>query len=354
MNLTIKGGFQVKLGAVGQGDAKDLVTSSAVKDLLSQVSSRPEFREAQSKLEFRLLERDGQAYLQLKERNWASKFKSALGIGSEARSEQRLAAMQAINSRYGLGLNKLRDQDSAGLAQARAFVNDKAVRLANLHQTQEARQAWLGAGDERTHDQVLDMIGAVHQSAADGEVQGSPHALAGLFDKKIHGTLTRSNVSVDNGVLKVGGRYQGKDAGENLETVVKFVEDQSGIGRADARFKPLLRNLMRNDHFLFAAKTNDALSMALTAKFGAGAMSLDMSGQNQISFDPKNQNFKISQSCEGTVLLGPAFESNPGAFKSAQRIRSEQSFELNIAALTSESLNVTASVQNLQHRDSYT
>lgn len=174
----------------------------------------------------------------------------------------------------------------------------------------------------------------------------STSPLASLFDKKVYGTLTRSNVTVGNdGVLTIGGRGATGSAASNLETVVKFAENATGIARDDARFKPLIRNLTRNDHFVFAAKVNDDLSMKVKDKFGVNAMSLDMMGKNQISFE--NGAFQVKQSCAGSMIMG-GVDFNPNSFKATQNVQAQQSFSLSTQDLTQENFDITSAAQNLQ------
>ncbi len=128
MVTAIKGGFEVNLGATSNGAAlKGLVKTSDVRSLLDSARSHGGFQTASNRYEFRLFERDGQAVLQLKERNWVSRFKDKVGRKRAERAESRQKAMDAIDRRYGLGLVPSRPQ--ATVVQARDFAQKLNVQL---------------------------------------------------------------------------------------------------------------------------------------------------------------------------------------------------------------------------------
>lgn len=347
MVTSIKGGVQLNLGAVSNEGLQSQVKASDVMALLKGLDGNQAFKLAQGRLEFRLLSRNGEALFQLKERTASSKFLSFFGIGSSTRAEQRQLAMDAINRRFGLG-QKPQDDEVTG-DQSRTFAAIQGHRVNQLYQAKEAGALRLGISDKRTLQQVTDTLGLVQSSAADGEVKDNSEPLAPLFDKKVFGTLSRAAVSVSSdGVLHIGGQRQGGSVGDNLETVVKFMEEKSGFARTDPQFKPLLRHITRNDHFVFAAKVNDHFSQAAQDKFGVSAMSLNILGRNQISFE--NGVFSIRQSCSGDINVG-GVEFNPNGFSSGLPIKVTQSFDLNIQDLVQDTFDITKAVQNLQFKE---
>jgi hypothetical protein len=344
MVTAIKGGYELNLGVVGDNHARNLVKTSDIQQLLQRASTHDSFKRAQGRFEFRLLEQGGQAVLQLKERTFASRFLNWIGAGSTTRNTQRKEAMSAINARYGLNM-KLPENISG--TQARDFAKVQGQHLIQLEQANAQGALRLGPSDTRNEQQVREGLTQMHASIVkEGEVSDSSVSpLADLFDKKTLGTLTRSNVSVgDTGMLSIGGIAQGSVGKANLETVVKFAEDKSGIQRTAPEFKTLIRNLTRNDHFVFAAKVNNDISQIITDKFGVNAMSFDMMGKNQISFE--NGAFLIQQSCTGSMSMG-GIDFNPNSFHASQQVSAEQSFKLNVTDLTRNDFDVSSAVQDL-------
>jgi hypothetical protein len=345
MVTAIKGGYEVNLGVVGDNHARSLVKTSDVQKLLQSAAKHDSFKSAQSRYEFRLLERDGQAVLQLKKRTFASRYLNWIGTGSEERDTQRQEAMKAINLRYGL---KLKVPESVSGTQARDFAKVQGQHLMQLEQAQAQGAVRLGQNDARTRENVLEGLTAMHESVVkEGEVtDASVSPVAGLFDKKTLGTLTRANVTVsESGTLMIGGTGRANAGPANLETVVKFAEDKSGISRDAPEFKTLLRNLTRNDHFVFAAKINDSVSQIFENKFLVNAAAINMTGKNQISFE--NGAFLIKQNCEGDMSIG-GFDMNPNSFKAKQHVSAEQSFRLNVSDLTHPNFEIAKAAQDLQ------
>jgi hypothetical protein len=346
MVTQIKGGYELNLGQIGNIAARDKVKASDVQELLKSASTHDTFKSAKGKFEFRLLERGGEAVLQIKERTFASKYLHWFSRASDTRAEQRHEAMKAINSRFGLGMNL---NDGVTGAQARDFAKVQGQHLLQLGQAGERGAVRLSSTDNTTIPQARDMLAKTHASVIkEGNAPDDPDSpLASLFDKKVFGTLTRSNVAIGNdGTLSIGGLGSASSAKNNLETIVKFVEDKTGIPRDDARFKPLIRNLTRNDHFVFASQVNNDLSLKIKDKFGITALSLDMSGNNKIGFD--NGAFVLQQSCSGTMMMGGIDFSNEDRFKSTQHVQAQQSFRLNVQDLTQPDFDITAAAQNLQ------
>jgi len=347
MVTQIKGGYELNLGQIGNIAARDKVKASDVQELLKSASTHDTFRSAKGKFEFRLLERGGEAVLQIKERTFASKYLHWFSRASDTRAEQRHEAMKAINSRFGLGMNL---NDGVTGAQARNFAKVQGQHLLQLGQASEQGEVRLSSTDKTTIPQARDMLAKMHASVIkEGNAPDDPDfPLASLFDKKVFGTLTRANVAIgDDGTLSIGGPGSASSAKNKIETIVKFVEDKTGIPRDDARFKPLIRNLTRNDHFVFAAKVNDDLSLKIKEKFGITAYALDMSGNNKIGFD--NGAFVLQQSCSGNMMMGDIYNSNEDrSFKLTQQVQAQQSFRLNVQDLTQPDFDITAAAQNLQ------
>lgn len=353
MVTAIKGGFQVALGSTGgHRQVSDAVQAKAVGELLGQLRNRPDFQEARGRFEFRLVERDGEAFLQLKERNWASKLKGALNIRSDARAQERLGAMQAINSRFGLGINSLQTGAAVTGTQARSFVGEHGGALIEALDAKANGELRIGEADViRTPEQLREGLSAMHvRATSEGEVNEVQSPLDQLFDRKVLTTIMRATVSIGaDGSLNLDGRSAGSGKrADKLETVVSFFEKASGLQRDDPGFKSLLRHATRNDHFVFAAQTANAMGDAVKQRFGVSGASLDIAGQNKISFD--GERFRIEQRCAGTMIIG-GLDFNPGSLVGGQPIGREQSFELLLSDLVKPDFDIARDAQNLTAKD---
>ena len=138
---TFSTGIRVTLGAA-QGDLKAQVTDDAVKSLLDAAANHPGYQAHADRYEFRLRNLNGQAVLELKEKNWASSFKFLSG---DRRSQERKAAGQAISQMFGLDKNFGADRlDGAGATtfaqhvkqvhSLKKSIDENQISFANRHQ----------------------------------------------------------------------------------------------------------------------------------------------------------------------------------------------------------------------------
>ena len=352
----IKGGVQIALGSTAQlNRTTQAVTASSVRELIGHIENRPDFQAGRSRFEFRLTERDGQAFLQLKERNWVSRFKERFNIGSQERAEQRLQAMQAINVKFGLGINTLNAATTASRAEAQNFVNTNATAMANAYDANRRGELKLSTDElKRAPEQMREGLTALHQSAsADGMAPRVRSDLDTLFDKKVWDSLNRTGVSIDaEGTLRLGGSGPSSDEAKvkNLETIVGFFEKASGMSRQDPGFAPMMGHVLRSDHFLFGAQAGRDINAASTTKFGLTANEIQTQAKNAISFS--NNAFHIKQEVEKTVVLGEFnFDQKPDTLRSFQAISREQSFDLDLADLTSGQFDIARDARNLNGQD---
>jgi hypothetical protein len=352
----IKGGVQIALGSTHDFNRPtQAVTASSVRELIGHFETRQDVKDGRSQFEFRLTERDGQAFLQLKERNWASRFKEKFNIGSQERAEQRLQAMQAINVRFGLGINTLNAATTASRTEAQNFFNTNATAMAKAYDANRKGELKLSADElKRTPEKMRADLTTLHQSAsADGMAPRVRSDLDTLFDKKVWDSLNRTGVSIDaQGALRLGGPGPGTDEAKvkNLETIVGFFEKASGLSRQDPGFAPMMGHVLRSDHFLLGAQAGRDINAASTAKFGLNANEFQTQARNAISF--ANNGFHIKQEVEKTVVLGEFnFDQNANALRSFQAISREQSFDLKLADLTSGQFDIARDVRNLIGQD---
>lgn len=352
----IKGGVQIALGSTAElTRTTQAVTASSVRELIGHFENRQDFKAGRSRFEFRLTERDGQAFLQLKERNWASRFKEKFNIGSQERAEQRLQAMQAINVRFGLGINTLNAATTASRTEAQNFFNTNAAAMAKAYDANQRGELKLSADElKRPPEKMRADLALLHQSAsADGMASKVRSDLDTLFDKKVWDSLNRTGVSIDaQGTLRLGGPGPGTDEAKvkNLETIVGFFEKASGMSRQDPGFAPMMGHVLRSDHFLMGAQAGRDINAASTAKFGLTANEFNTEARNAISCE--NGTFHIQQEVNKSVLLGE-FNVNPSAdaLRSFQAISRQQSFDLQLADLTSGQFDIARDARNLIGQD---
>ncbi len=352
----IKGGVEIGLGSTAQlHRTTDAVTASSVRELIGHFEKRQDFKAGRSQFEFRLTERDGQAFLQLKERNWVSRFKERCNIGSPERAEQRLQAMKAINKKFGLGMNTLNAATTTSQAEAQNFVNTNAKAMAKAYDANRQGQLKLSADElKRAPEQMRADLGALHDTA---KVSGiAPRTLSdldSLFDKKVWDSLIRTRVSIDDaGTLQLGGPGPGSDEAKvkNLETIVGFFEKASGMSRQDPSFAPMMGRVLRSDHFLFGAQVGRDINAASTTKFGLTANEFLTEARNAISFS--NNVFHIKQEVEKKFILGELnFGQNADTLRSFQASSREQSFDLDLADLTSGQFDIARDARNLKGQD---
>ena len=101
----IKGGYAINLGGFNAAVDHTANDKRNIKLLMAKAQQGGGLQNAGNRFEFRLKERDGQQVLQLKTRNWASKFKSAINMRSTERRQERLDAAVYLSNQYDLELN---------------------------------------------------------------------------------------------------------------------------------------------------------------------------------------------------------------------------------------------------------
>ena len=354
----IKGGVQIALGSTAQlNRTTQAVTASSVRELIGHIENRPDFKAGRSRFEFRLTERDGQAFLQLKERNWVSRFKERFNIGSPERAEQRLEAMKAINMKFGLGINTFNAATTASRIEAQSFVNTRAAALAKAYDANLRGEFKLSVEElHRPPEQMRADLTALHQTAkANGMAPRALSELDTLFDKKVWDTLIRTGVNIDaQGSLRLGGSGPSTDEGKvkNLETIVGFFEKASGMSRQDPGFAPMMGHVLRSDQFLFGAQAGKDINAAMIAKFGVSANELGTAGSqatNAISF--AGNTFHIKQEVQKSMLLGGFDLGSGGTLSGFQAISREQSFDLRLTDLTSGQFDIARDARNLEGQD---
>jgi hypothetical protein len=350
MVTAVKGGFEIKLGALqgGLDNAKGMVGASQVGELLRSAAGSDATRLAQGKFEFRLLERDGQAFLQLKERNWASKFKERFDGGE--RNQQRLSAMREISGRFGLNVPGLNAAESTTLADARAFVSERGQKMIDALAARDANGLKLSDDDfSRTEADVRAELKTVAQSAvSEGDAKDGASPLGALFDHKVSTTVARANVKVENDALVIGGTRNGGSAEENYEVVVGFFEQKTGLSRQDPEFKAVLRGVMRNDHFCFAAAADKDFAGRFEGKFGSVAVPRGIQGSNNIRF--QDGQFSLSQTARSAYALG-AFSFGgqvQDSLSGEQQFERRQSFDLSLDDLKRPDFDVSQHAKNLK------
>ena len=101
----IKGGYAINLGGFSAAVDHTEHDQRNIKLLMAKAQQDGGLQNAGNRFEFRLKERDGQQFLQLKTRNWASKLKSAFNVRSTERRQERLDAAVYLSKQYNLDLH---------------------------------------------------------------------------------------------------------------------------------------------------------------------------------------------------------------------------------------------------------
>jgi hypothetical protein len=114
----LKSGVRVELGPA-QGPLNAQLTRERVSELIAQAKNHPGYQAHAERFEFRLRKLDGQAVLELKEKNWASQLKNIFSYSR--RSQERQAAHQALSELFHLPAAAQGQQRMDG-ASARAFA----------------------------------------------------------------------------------------------------------------------------------------------------------------------------------------------------------------------------------------
>lgn len=352
----IKGGFELNLGR-GQGGQVQVKTKQ-VDALLDQMRTSPGYDKAKSKFEFRLQERDGQTFLQLKERNLAGRFKGMLGLSRA--SQERRDAMKLLQQHYGLSPGPRGEGQHVNTEQALNFQRShealwsKTARdMSNPfgYQVLPARQE----GDARA------MLGRCHEDLAAsgraGPSQSEAGPLAPMFDRGVLDSLARSKLQVDGDRLTLSsdGPSDGLSVGQRLEAIVGFVEKHTGQMRSanPEQFQRVLDRLMRNESFKFSGDLTRQIADHGLQEGGLAASALLQSRVTEFQFD--RDGFQVTQSAAGSVELGGLEPGEGGAtvgkLATASGVSASQSFSLSLQDLAQENFDVARAAKNLQVRD---
>lgn len=352
----VKGGFALNLGRTDGADPK--VHTSQVRALLDQMRASPGYDQARSKFEFRLQERDGQTYLQLKERNWAGRLKGMLGL-SQA-SQERRAAMNLLEQHYGLSAGGRAQGAPVHTGQAVAFVQGHAAQWRKTADDLANPFAYQVLPDRSQVDVRALLARAQQGLAASGRADpggGELGPLASMFDKDVLKSLASCKVQVEGGrlILSTDGQPDGLSVGQRLEAIVGFVEKHTGSMRAThpEQFQRVLDRLMRNEPFKFASDLTHQIADQGVNDGGLGANALLQSRATAFEFN--GQGFRISQTAQGPVLLGGVTSSEDrglvGSLANLDDISASQSFTLNLQDLAREDFDIAHAAQNLDIQD---
>ena len=354
----IKGGFELRLGT-GEGSTAK-VNSSQVAALLDKMRASPGYSAAKEKFEFRVQERDGQAYLQIKERNWAGRLRGMLGLSNA--SQERRAAMDLLEQHYGLSARP-RDADAhVDTRQALAF---QRLHEAQWSKTPAALSNPYGYSvlPYRTEDDVRAMLSRSHEALAGSrraradEYESGP--LGAMFDSEVLKSLSRCKARIEGNslILHTDGAGDGLSNAERLKTIVDFVEKHTGDLRTaqPEKFQRVLDNLIRNESFKFAGDLTSQIADHGLKDGGLSAAALLTS--RQTTFEAGSGGFRITQQASGTVELGClALTSNglAGNLASLSGVAASQSFALGLQDLVREDFNVDRAARDVRTNDSLT
>jgi hypothetical protein len=352
----IKGGFELNLGRGQGGQVK--VDTRQVDALLKQMRTSPGYDKAKSKFEFRLQERDGRTYLQLKERNLAGRFKGMLGLSNA--SQERRAALNLLQQHYGLPAAPRAEGQHVNTEQALSFQrgheaqwSKTAEDMSNIfgYQVLPARQE----GDVRA------MLGRCHEDltasgrAAPGQSEAGP--LAPMFDRGVLNSLARSKLQVDGDRLTLSsdGPSDGLSVGQRLEAIVGFVEKHTGAMRTaePEQFQRVLDRLMRNESFKFSGDLTRQIADHGLQERGLATSAFLQSRVTEFQFD--RDGFRVTQSAGGSVEMGGLEPDEGGAIAgrlaTASGVSASQTFSLSLQDLSQDDFDVARAAKNLQVRD---
>ena len=352
----IKGGFELRLGAGENSTAR--VHSSQVSALLDKMRTSPGYSSAREKFEFRVQERGGQAYLQIKERNWAGRLKGMLGLSNA--SQERRAAMDLLAGHYGL-------QIRAGNADAHVDTQ-QALAFQRQHEAQWTKTAHDLSNPygydllpRRTEGNVREMLSRSHHDLAkSGRAQADEYEfgpLGAMFDSEVLKSLSRCKARIEGNrlFLHTDGSSDGLSTAGRLEIIVDFVEKHTGDLRVrdSDQFQHVLDNLIRNESFKFAGDLTRQI-------FDHGRDSSGLSASasltsRQTVFEARADGFRITQEASGSVELGGlALTSNglTGSLASLSDVAASQSFTLGLQDLVQSDFNVAGAAQDVLVRDS--
>ncbi len=297
-------GLRVSLGPAGT-DLKDQVTQDDVEKLLEAAKSHPGFRAHSERYEFRLRTLNGQAVLELKEKNWASKLKSA--VTGERKSNERKAAAEAIGRLFQIP-KFFQDDQRLNSAQARTFASTITGKVDQFLIDQAGGKLEL---PELTEDKWKEVLQETHNAVSD-EVDES----SGLYKKTLN-EVQRTRIENANSGFELVMGVPGQ-AGSDLQGVeaVNFgfsrLRQASGLGDShvgERAFQVAKRNLMSIARSGFQQRWLTSAHARCLEKYGMGAV-LNSAQPQRTAFHIRSEDGERSPSAvitlktSGTLTLG--------------------------------------------------
>lgn len=260
-NVTsLSSGLRVNLGP-SQADLKAQVTPEAVQALLAAAKNHPGYQANAQRYEFRLRSLDGQAVLELKERNWASKLKSA--FTGNRRSQERQAASQAIADKFEMPTAAQEGRTTGAAAQQFA---QKVAGMGLLLEHLENDDISLPERDEKSW---LDDLNTVAQ-----RMNGRVDEATGLFANGLN-EMNRTTVAGNPGGFTLAMGISNQHAGASPADAFKWaIATAVGQGRDPnhLEIKQAARNLQSIMRSGFQQKWLDQVDQRFRQAYGVGAL----------------------------------------------------------------------------------
>lgn len=176
---SFKTGVRVALGPA-QTDTKAQVTEEHVSRLLEQAKAHPGFQAHSERYEFRMRTLNGQAVLELKEKNWASSFKS-LFTGTR-KSDERKAAGEALGQMFQIP-KFFKGTERVNSAKAREFASTITTRVDQFLKDKAEGNVSL---DKRSDESWAQGLQTTREKVADQAADDPVDTESGLFKKTLN------------------------------------------------------------------------------------------------------------------------------------------------------------------------
>lgn len=297
-------GLRVSLGQA-QANLKAQVTEQHVARLLEEAKSHPGFQAHADRYEFRLRTLNGEAVLELKEKNFASKLKSA--FTGARKSDERKAAGEAIGQLFQIP-KFFQDAQRVNSAQAQAFASTITTRVdqylsdkaeGKISIAPRSEDDWV-AGLQTTHEKVI----------------GDVDEQSGLFTKTLNEVNRTRIQGASKGFELVMGTFENSNGSlqgvEAVKAGFSMIRDKAGFGDhhvGDRAFEQAKRNLMSTMRSGFQQEWLTSADARCREKYGMGAL-IDTSAPQSTSFHvdskegPNGPRAVVTLKTSGTLKVG--------------------------------------------------